>query len=781
MESVLEYPTAEEELLDDGLLEQQYEIKAAEESFRRLLGRVAVSLIFLASGLIVYYLMPFYPPTMAAFLALVPAGIAFRWPAIALFLLLLFAAPAYSYQLDVTIWALGILITIAIVLPFGLSRLPGASAGAAIGAASAVLMLTPYYYLALPLLIGSTALRLRGSTAGGGWAFFIFMAFYLPFLAVAQTSTAEGESLPLFTQIDYAQRSALTNLDLSSLKAAFDGQIGHSFSGFSGLSAYFVQGWGGVAIIFILLMTIVITPAIVNATRQLRFGGPTARALAPLVLMLTGALVFLLPLQLLAEPLGYYTGFATSGDIARVVGTMVGVGILAFLAEVWLNRRNLKVDLRTEMSILSLELYDMLDAVKQRLSDIRAIWVGNDLASEKVTINQYEEKIALALESSPAMGLARLELSYNEFRAIESDLPRLREQLEARLREHLEESRQAYRATVQQALALGIPTIEDVIETPPAPDAPDDPDEPLRKQERLNVAFQRLADELVATGDMVAATVKNEIDPEFQLTTIEISHGFLDQGRYEEAARTITEDLQIIDGRIEGSIVELATKVVASTEAFKDVLMRRVLPVLRSIGDSTSAAACESTISSLDTIADSVRDSRTLADIIGIVEQSRKLATLATSTVDKLGERINELEADNNRRCPPKYNWGRNSHTASEIQQLVASAQESSSEPTISGRFRVIENAVQALEHQARAIKQYGQANEFLINYPNIEYIVRDKLSTNKKVASSDLPVQPKYALEYLKMYATAHQGAVILDTKAGVLKRAAGNGSAQE
>ncbi len=781
MESILEYPPAEEDLLDDGLLEQQYEIRAAEESFRRLLGRVAVALIFLASGLMVYYLMPFYPPTMAVFLALVPAGVAFRWPAIALFLLLLFAAPAYSYQLDVTIWALGILVTIAVVLPFGLSRLPGASAGAAIGAASAVLMLTPFYYLALPLLIGSTALRLRGSTAGGGWAFFIFLAFYLPFLAVAHTSTTQGGSLPLFTQIDYAQRSALTNLDLSSLKAAFEGQLDHSFSGFSGLSAYFVQGWGGVAIILILLATIVITPAVVNATRQLRFGGPTARALAPLALMLVGALVFLLPLQLLAEPLGYYTGFATSGDTARLAGTMLGVGILAFLAEMWLNRRNLKVDFRTEMSILSLQLYDMLDATKQRLSDIRSVWLGNDLASEKAAINQYEEKIALALESSPAMSLARLELSYNEFRAIQADLPRLRERLEARLREHLNESKQAYRATVQQALALGIPAIEDVIETPPAPDAHDDPYELLRQQERLNAAFQRLAEVLVATGDMVAGTVKNEIDSEFQLTTIEISHGLLDQGRYEESARTITEDLQIIDGRIEGSIVELAAKVVAAAEAFKDVLTSRMLPVLQSIGDSASAAVCDSASRALDTIADSVRDSRTLSDIIGIVEQSRKLATLATGTVTKLGERISELEADNNRRCPPKYNWGRNSHTASEIQQLLASVQNDSSEPTISGRFRVIENAVQALEHQARAIKQYGQANEFLINYPNIEYIVRDKLSANRAVASSDLPVQPKYALEYLKMYATAHQGAVILDTKAGVLKRVAGNGSAQE
>ena len=265
------------------------------------------------------------------------------------------------------------------------------------------------------------------------------------------------------------------------------------------------------------------------------------------------------------------------------------------------------------------------------------------------------------------------------------------------------------------------------------------------------------------------------------MTTIEISHGFLDQGRYQEAARTITEDLQIIDGRIEGSIVDLAGKVVAGTAAFKEVLTHRLLPVLESIGDSGAIASCNSAIHTIDTIAYAVRESRTLADIIGIVEQSRKLAALATSTVSELSEKISGLEADNNRRSPPKYNWGRNSHAAGEIQQLTTSIKGASPDPTISGRFALIEQAVQALEQQARTIKHYGQANEFLINYPNIEYIVRDKLSTSKSVGSSDLPVQPKYALEYLKMYASAHQGAVVLDTKTGILRNATGNGSGQD
>ena len=96
METTSSYLQAEEEPFDDELLQQQYEIKSAEESFRTLISRIATAAVFLVSCLIVFYLLPFYPKPMAIFLALVPAVIAFRWPAIALFLMLFFAAPAYS-------------------------------------------------------------------------------------------------------------------------------------------------------------------------------------------------------------------------------------------------------------------------------------------------------------------------------------------------------------------------------------------------------------------------------------------------------------------------------------------------------------------------------------------------------------------------------------------------------------------------------------------------------------------------------------------------------------
>lgn len=780
MEPTLQLSQVEGDATDQALL-QQYGIASNEEAFRTLLGRASTSVVFLASSLIVYLLLPFYPTAMSVFLAIVSAVIAYRWPAVALSIMLLFAAPAYSYQLGVTIWALAIMVTVAVVLPYSFSKLPGASLGSAAGAAAGALMLTDYFFLSLPLLAGITLLRLRGSVAGAGWGFFMFLLFYLPFLFVASSPVAQGETVPLFTTTDYPLQPAMNVFDLDSLKAAFEGQINSSFSAFQGSSTYFVEGWGGIVLVATMVMATVVTPAIINPSERTKEAGVLLRLLAPLLMLLAIELVFLVPLQLLQEPLGYHTGFDSWVNIAIVTGIMLALGSAAFLVEDWLRRRNLKVKLRSDLAAVSLDLYELLDETMRRLHQVASVCHNSDLGDEKAAIAQCEEKVALTLESVNALGLPRLQMSYKEFLDMRSQLYNLQRQLKSTLVNHLLDSRRGYKAIVAEALALGIAAGQDASQMPPPSSGDQDYDNALVEQERLNSAFQELAGKLVSAGDTVAKTIKDEIDPEFSLTTIDIAHGFLNQGRFEEAARTISEDLQIIDGRIENSIVELAANVIAMTSSFKQVMTSRLIPVFESIGDSGSLSKCYCTVDELEAVATSVQGSRTLADIINIVEQSRKLADLARNTVGELGHRITSIEADNDRRCPPKYNWGKNNHACGEVQQLLDSIESALPEPTISSRFSVIEKTVQAVEQQANIIKQYSQTSELLINYPNIEYVLQESLRTNSVVGSSDLPVKPKYALEYLKMYAAKNSDEVTFDPKSGTLQHNSGKKTSQD
>lgn len=737
-----------------------------------MLGKVATSFIFLITSLLVYYMLPFYPLAIAIFLAFIPAIVAYRWPAVALSLLLLIAAPAYSYQLGTTIWIMGILILIAFILPLGLSKMPGAALGAAAGAAAGALMLTPYFVLSLPLLGGITLLRLKGSAASGEWGLLTFLIFYMPFLFLIETPLASGEPVPIYLAVDYARQPVLNRLDLNSLQAAFSGQLNSDFSSFSGFSIYFIKKWSGIVLILALTAAIVAIPTLLNLSKRIRENRIVLRSLVPLLSLLSIELVFLVPLQLLQNPLGYYTGFDNWINVITLTVAMIILGTLGFIIESWFCKRDLKVKLRNELTRLSIELFDLLDKTKKYIKQASLVCSSKEFSDERAAIEQYEEKVSGTLDSASAVALQSLESSCLEFSDMLAQLPTIQLQLKTKLLEHLDDSRRSYKTTVKEALALGIPTIKNMTQTLPPQSAKNDFESIIEEQAQLNNAFKELATNLVSVGDMLASTIKDEIDSEFSLTTIDIGHGFLEQKRFEEAARTISEDLKIIDGRIESPIVELATKVTTMANDFKAVITTLLIPIFESIGDPDSLTKYHNTVEELKTMAQSVQGSRTLADMINIVEHSRKLADMATNTVSELKNRIRTIEAENDRMCPAKYNWGKNSHASGEVLQLLGSIESIQTESTLSSRFCIINKAVQAIERQASVLKQYNQTREFLINYPNIEFMIQEKLRTNMGLMGSELPVKPKYALEYLKMYITQNPDDVIADLKLGTLRR---------
>ena len=788
METTLPSPQVEDSF-DRSLWEQQ-RINSKEMAFRALLGRAVVVVIFLASPLIIYSLLPFYPPSLSIFVAVASAAISYRWPAIALFVLLLFAAPAYSYQLRFgdSLLALAIIGPLALVLPLSVARLPGAAVGCAVGAAAGTLMLTGSFLLSIPLLSGIGLIRLKGSTAGAGLGVFVFLAFYLPFLFLAADPAAPGGtvpqsgSVPVFLTVEHDKQPSLRHLSLSSIREAFpflqeedqddpvtDDEIVPV--GFGGVSSYFVDNWGGLALVLSMIIAFVATPALLNLTRATEETVLLVRRLAPLLALLAMEIMFLAPLQLLGGPLEYHTAFGSLGNVAALTAMMVAAGGVGFGIETWLIRRSLKVQLGSDLSILSRDLYGLLEDARERMRQMASVCRNKDLEDEKAAIAECEEKQALTIERIRTLGLTRLETSHKEFSNMRSQLLQLQLRLEAKLMNYLDDSRQTYETTVDGARALGIPVDPDGVQAGLPPVVGGTYEDAIEEHRRLNSAFRDLATKLVSAGDMLADTVKEEFDREFSLATIDIGHGFLEQERFEDAARTILEDLQIIDGRIESSIVDLADRITGMAIRSKDVVAHRLIPVFESIGDSDSLARCHGMVSELEGVAKSVEGSRTLADLIHIVEESRKLANMTTNTVNDLARKISALEVDNDRRCPPKYDWGKNIHATADVQQLLSSKESASSRLTISSRFSVIDVAVQTIEHQAKVVRQYSQVNESLINFHNMERTLKDKLSPKQGVASSDLPVKPKYAMDYLRMYAAKHHDEVAIDVKSGTLR----------
>ncbi len=756
----------------DQALRWQYRFKTGEETLRVLLSNVTCVLVFFISSLLILLLMPFYPTAMAVFLSLLFGALAFRWPAVSLGLILAFAAPAYSYQLGGIAWAAAVMGALALALPFSVSKLPGAALGCVTGLAAGVLMLTPAFYLSLPLLAIISLLRIKGAASSGLWGVMMFLVVYLPFLFMLQPPDTTGATVPLFLAVDYPERPGLDILQLDSLKAAFSTQEYEGIVGFPGVSDYFLEGWSGVVLILAILVSILSIPALLNLSKKLGESNHVLHDLLPLFSLLSVEILFLVPMLLLRSPLGYHTGFDSWGNIAILTTIMLALGLMAFGFDTWLRRRNLKVGMGGELTVLLLELYDYLEDSKRRLQQMASVCRHRGLEDEKSAVLQWEEKVTLTLESMNALDLSKLEVSWTEFTNMRSQLMDLQDQIENKLFDHLDTSKRVYQETINGALELGMPVTETAIQALTVMFEDRDYGNALNNQQMLNDAFKDLAVSLVSTGEMLADTVKEEIDPEFSLTTIDIGRGFLDQCRYEAAAQTILEDLQIIDGRIESPIHELASRIITMSTNLKKVTVSHLIPVFELLGDSESVKKCYRNIVQLETVDKSVHNSGTLADLISIVDQSRTLSDLATSMVSELKHKIARVEADNDRRCPSKYKWGRNIHLAGDTQQLLNAIESTSSGLTISSRLSIIEKAVQAIEQQAKIIKDYSRSNEFLINYPIVETIIDDNLKKKKTVENSYLPVAPKYAIEYLKMYSAIHHDYVIFEPRQGYIKR---------
>jgi hypothetical protein len=57
------------------------------------------------------------------------------------------------------------------------------------------------------------------------------------------------------------------------------------------------------------------------------------------------------------------------------------------------------------------------------------------------------------------------------------------------------------------------------------------------------------------------------------------------------------------------------------------------------------------------------------------------------------------------------------------------------------------------IDECVKTIAMYNETKEFLLNYPIAEMAIEDLLRQKKHIAAQDLPFEPKYAEEYLRLF----------------------------
>jgi hypothetical protein len=57
------------------------------------------------------------------------------------------------------------------------------------------------------------------------------------------------------------------------------------------------------------------------------------------------------------------------------------------------------------------------------------------------------------------------------------------------------------------------------------------------------------------------------------------------------------------------------------------------------------------------------------------------------------------------------------------------------------------------VDEAVQTLTVYAERREFLLNYPTAEAAIEEQLKTKKRLTPEDLPFQPKFAGEYLRLY----------------------------
>ena len=127
--------------------------------------------------------------------------------------------------------------------------------------------------------------------------------------------------------------------------------------------------------------------------------------------------------------------------------------------------------------------------------------------------------------------------------------------------------------------------------------------------------------------------------------------------------------------------------------------------------------------------------------------------SIANDVLSMLYTELISEEDTIDRLLPTKdYLW----ETNSTLRERLKKATETLANPSNYKINQIMENLPYILSYVDEAVQTltvYAERREFLLNYPTAEAAIKEQLKTKKRLAPEDLPFQPRFAGEYLRLY----------------------------
>jgi hypothetical protein len=165
-----------------------------------------------------------------------------------------------------------------------------------------------------------------------------------------------------------------------------------------------------------------------------------------------------------------------------------------------------------------------------------------------------------------------------------------------------------------------------------------------------------------------------------------------------------------------------------------------------------------------------VQPGRKLIDRLQVVKAIRELFDWTTLVIDQLFAKINVLEEEIDSMVPSAYSWGKSEFVPPDARDIVERRGGKTIKSTLDASMEAIRIAILTIGEEAAIISHHMAVREFVINYPNIEYLLEERLKMQGIAHLEEVPVKPDYAMRYLQLFAQKHYQHVIFDSRSGVL-----------
>jgi len=739
--------------------------------FLRLL--LAFSL-WLAS-LLLLSTIPYFPDSLCVVIAFALAAVSYKYPIAAMFLMFLVSMPGYIYQGGFPPLMVGIIGGVLLFVVVACEERPGAVLGVVAGVIAAMLMFTSVYYIAVPLFIGVTLFRTRGIRVGSTGAILVFMIFFLPFL-VAQNPIPDSEPAPLFEQVHFSEKSRIDIVELDSMFTHLDDSFDTNEHIVDNIELYWPIGGDSRLIGFVLLFCLSAAIATAFACFAL-FSAFKRRGHwhdyldwgAPIIALLIADLIFLLPLITLEEAFDYSTDLGP-GTLFGFIASTIVIGAIGAGTENWMYRRERLLDLRQRYQARIPGITQLIAQVQEQIAFLKKLSPRLDLFAETALVEKCHQELDFTADTLETLDTFTLKEKLNRLNLFESELTGVSETATHRLLRSVDEGRQEYMLASSQASEYGLSLGENPYETNSHRSSAADYDSLVDEQVRLNQAFGDLAESLVASGIQITHTIKQEVDPEFVAISIEIARNYLEAGNPQEAVDASLAALTTMDHMVADAALGITERLDDARKNLVQAIESFVIPAVDSVGDAEMAGDLDAHMVKIKGLESAVRSGKRLVDLLEIVRIARELSNWTAVIGTQLAAKISDLEREIDSRLPSGYHWDKSELILSQVDDTLKKLNGKSRRSSLKVNMAAVETAIKNIEQEAVIIRHYTAMREFAINYPNIEYLLEEKLQANGLARVEDLPVRAVYSVRYLRLYAHKHFRQVSFDSRTQTL-----------